>query len=307
MTEGKKNDRIDGKVRMDLLPWPELEEIARVYTAGAKKYGARNWMNLEDGYERYKGALLRHLCEVEKGNVIDSDTGCYHIAQVAINAMFMLHFKLKEYATETWKDIEVNSNYQVSSLGNIRNKNNGNILKQQDNGNGYKLVCIRINKKLKRLYVHRIVAYAFCPKKTGKDYVDHINGIRDDNRFINLRWCTQKENSNYELARINASSSLKIAMNRPETKKKLRTSMEKVYNDPNVRKKLSDAAKLNRAKGVYKDQEKKVAMLYPDGKIEKEYQSLSSVKEDGFDPSFVCKVCNNKKRYAYGRRWTYVK
>lgn len=43
-----KNDRKDGKVRMDLLPWPELEKIAEVYTAGAAKYGDHNWENLED-------------------------------------------------------------------------------------------------------------------------------------------------------------------------------------------------------------------------------------------------------------------
>lgn len=36
--ESIKNDRKDEKVMMDLLPWPELEEIAKVYTAGAKKY-----------------------------------------------------------------------------------------------------------------------------------------------------------------------------------------------------------------------------------------------------------------------------
>ena len=96
MTEGKKNDRIDGKVRMDLLPWPELEEVARVLTAGAKKYGANNWQGFEDGYERYKGAMLRHLTEVEKGIEIDADTGCRHIAQVACNALFMLHFKMEE-------------------------------------------------------------------------------------------------------------------------------------------------------------------------------------------------------------------
>lgn len=100
MTENKKsikNDRKDGKVRMDLLPWPELEKIAEVYTAGAAKYGDHNWENLENGYERYKGAMLRHLTEVEKGNAIDEDTGCLHIAQVAWNAIAMLHFKLKEY------------------------------------------------------------------------------------------------------------------------------------------------------------------------------------------------------------------
>lgn len=96
-SKGRKNDRKDGKVRMDLLPWPELEKIAEVYTAGAKKYGDHNWENLENGYERYKGAMLRHLTEVEKGNAIDEDTGCLHIAQVAWNAIAMLHFKLKEY------------------------------------------------------------------------------------------------------------------------------------------------------------------------------------------------------------------
>lgn len=49
--ESVKNDRKDGKVRMELLPWPELEEIAKVYTAGAEKYGPHTWENLSDGYE----------------------------------------------------------------------------------------------------------------------------------------------------------------------------------------------------------------------------------------------------------------
>lgn len=90
-----KNDRTDGKVRMELLPLKELYEIAKVYTAGANKYGANKWQNLPDGYERYKGALLRHLAQAETVN-IDEDTGCLHIAQVAWNAIAMLHFKLKE-------------------------------------------------------------------------------------------------------------------------------------------------------------------------------------------------------------------
>ena len=95
-SESVKNDIIDNKVRMDLLPWPELEEIGKVYTAGAKKYGPNQWQNLEDGYQRYKGAMLRHLTELEKGNDIDEETGCMHAAQIAWNAIAMLHFKLKE-------------------------------------------------------------------------------------------------------------------------------------------------------------------------------------------------------------------
>lgn len=96
MGESIKNDRKDGKVRMELLPFPELREIAKVYTAGAKKYGDNNWQDLPDGYQRYKGAMLRHLTEVEMGNDVDEETGCLHVAQVAWNAIAMLHFKLKE-------------------------------------------------------------------------------------------------------------------------------------------------------------------------------------------------------------------
>lgn len=96
MGKEHKRDFADGKVRMDLLPWPELEEVAKVFTAGAKKYGERTWTELDNGYERYKGALLRHLCELEKGNDIDPDTGCLHCAQVAWNALAMLHFKMSE-------------------------------------------------------------------------------------------------------------------------------------------------------------------------------------------------------------------
>lgn len=93
---GRKNDFRDGKARMDLLPLPELEEVAKVLTAGARKYGDNNWRSLPNGYERYKGALLRHLTAVERGQERDDDTGCLHIAQVAANALFMLHFKLRE-------------------------------------------------------------------------------------------------------------------------------------------------------------------------------------------------------------------
>lgn len=93
--DGKKNDRLDGKLRWELLPLPLMEEVVRVYTAGAGKYGPDNWQRLDNGYERYEAALLRHLNEAQKGNMIDADTGCLHVAQVAWNAIAMLHFVMK--------------------------------------------------------------------------------------------------------------------------------------------------------------------------------------------------------------------
>lgn len=38
-----KNDRADGKLRWDLLPLAEIEDIVRVYTEGAKKYADNSW------------------------------------------------------------------------------------------------------------------------------------------------------------------------------------------------------------------------------------------------------------------------
>ena len=93
LEESRKDDRKDKKLMWELLPLEDVEDIAAVYTAGAKKYGKDRWQNLPDGYNRYKAAMLRHLLEHEKGNWTDSDTGCIHLAQVAWNAIAMLHIE----------------------------------------------------------------------------------------------------------------------------------------------------------------------------------------------------------------------
>ena len=95
-TEARKNDRLDDKLRWELLPLEDVEDIVRVYTAGAKKYGPDQWQNLPDGIRRYKAALLRHLVEFDKGNEIDEETGCRHLAQVCWNAIAMLHISKQQ-------------------------------------------------------------------------------------------------------------------------------------------------------------------------------------------------------------------
>lgn len=97
MEESIKNDYKDKKLRWDLLPLELIEEVVKVYTAGAEKYGENRWQNLPNGYNRYKAAMFRHLMEVERGNERDEETGCLHMAQVVTNALFMLHIKMKEY------------------------------------------------------------------------------------------------------------------------------------------------------------------------------------------------------------------
>ena len=71
----KKNDRTDGKLMWELLPLQDIEDVVKVYTEGAKKYGPNNWQNLDNGYQRYKA----------------EETGCRHLAQVVWNAIALLH------------------------------------------------------------------------------------------------------------------------------------------------------------------------------------------------------------------------
>lgn len=84
------------KIRMDLLPLPVLEEIAKVLTYGASKYEENSWQKLKKARQRYKGALLRHLTAIDRGEIIDPESGLLHSSHVACNAMFLLYFMMRE-------------------------------------------------------------------------------------------------------------------------------------------------------------------------------------------------------------------
>lgn len=93
--ESRKNDFKDGKLRWDLLPLDLIEKIVEVYHFGSLKYAPHSWKDLENGEERYRAALMRHLTAHFKGELRDEESGLLHAAHMAWNAIAMLHFAIK--------------------------------------------------------------------------------------------------------------------------------------------------------------------------------------------------------------------
>lgn len=99
---------------------------------------------------------------------------------------------------ETWKSlkgvVENGDNYEVSSLGKVRNVKYGWMLKQTKDKDGYLRVQLNFNGKGKTFVVRRLVAFAFLDKQENKNQVNHIDGIKTNNKVDNLEWVTNKEN-----------------------------------------------------------------------------------------------------------------
>ena len=98
-------------------------------------------------------------------------------------------------ANEYWKSIvEGPRNIEVSTLGRIRDKITGNIVKPQITNRGYNTIYVG---NYKRCLLHRLIAFAFIPNPLNLPQVNHINGVKTDNRVENLEWCTSSHNIQY--------------------------------------------------------------------------------------------------------------
>lgn len=109
--------------------------------------------------------------------------------------------------SEEWRPVsgyeglyEVSNRGRVRSLGRERHDKvrsyavREKMLKQPLNAYGYHVVSLHKDGASKTVTVHRLVATAFLENTDGKRCIDHINGVRSDNRLENLRWATHKEN-----------------------------------------------------------------------------------------------------------------
>lgn len=100
---------------------------------------------------------------------------------------------------EVWKDCKgYEGRYQVSSQGRIWSVVSQCYLKQKLTNSGYCEVGLTAkNGKMKSERIHRLVAIAFLDNPNNYPVVNHLNGIKTDNRIENLEWTTVKENTKH--------------------------------------------------------------------------------------------------------------
>lgn len=105
--------------------------------------------------------------------------------------------------SEIWREIEgYEGLYQVSNEGRVRSLGNDKtrktkFLKPYDNGWGYLFVVLYKDGKMKKFFIHRLVAQAFLPNIFNLNEVNHINEDKTNNCVDNLEWCSHKYNTNY--------------------------------------------------------------------------------------------------------------
>lgn len=111
---------------------------------------------------------------------------------------------------EEWRDIEgFEGKYMVSNTGKVKSLERTvrcdrgyrivpeRILKGRKTRVGYLQVQLCKDGKVKKCYVHRLVATVFCENPEGYTEVNHIDENKQNNNSQNLEWCSHSYNNSY--------------------------------------------------------------------------------------------------------------
>lgn len=130
---------------------------------------------------------------------------------------------------ENWKNISGYLGlYQVSDFGNIRSIGYGVMTPNVDKKKGYLRISFFKEGKIRSFKIHRLVMQEFAG--TSALQVDHINGIKTDNRLSNLRYCTNRENANYGyLMKEKSSKHIGIYLHRNKFIARIRIGKQRLH------------------------------------------------------------------------------
>lgn len=89
---------------------------------------------------------------------------------------------------------------EVTRCGKVYSHNTKSHLSGTLTGGGYRLVSFRVNGKRNAVFVHRLVAECYVENPELKPFVNHLDGVKTNNHYSNLEWCTHQENVSHALA-----------------------------------------------------------------------------------------------------------
>lgn len=133
--------------------------------------------------------------------------------RLELNSTGVEPFFIMENQEEIWKDIVgYEGFYLVSNLGNVKSidryvkHNYGDLSRRIQKGitikltiNSDKYYCVTLGKngKHKTFTVHRLVAIAFLENTLNNNIINHKDGIKTNNHYTNLEWCTTQQNTQH--------------------------------------------------------------------------------------------------------------
>ena len=83
----------EGKIRYDLIaPWA-LEQLAKVYTYGTRKYDDDNWWKGLKWRKDVFGCIERHIWKWMRGEKYDDESGLHHLAHAAWNCFTLMEYE----------------------------------------------------------------------------------------------------------------------------------------------------------------------------------------------------------------------
>jgi len=103
----------------------------------------------------------------------------------------------QENNIEIWVDIQgYDGEYQVSNHGRVKSfkSKNCRYIKFGKNIHGYYFLYLYKKGVGQRFSVHRLVASHFIDNNRGFDVVNHKDGNRINNHYLNLEWVNMREN-----------------------------------------------------------------------------------------------------------------
>lgn len=213
-----------------------------------------------------------------------------------------------------WKDIteiEELKGYQISNIGEIRSVDRyvvdtngrkrfykGKFIKPQTDEDGY----LRITRKNKAFFIHRLVAMHFVDGYFEGAVVNHKDENKQNNIWTNLEFCTNEYNNSYGTINERRSKKHKGKKMSKESRKKMSDKAKGRKHSEESRKKNSES---HMSKNNY--MAKKVLCI----ETGEEFDCMSDAEEKynkkhNRRAGCISACLKRGTNKAYGMEWTYI-